>query len=156
MAEIPSTTDAYIAQVSEAFRPSITKLYQTINDNIPSEFQSCIAYKMLAWVVPFSIYPQGYHCNPDTPLPFVNVAAQKNFIAIYHMGLYADSQLKDWFVAEHQKRSAKKLDMGKSCIRYKKPEDIPFDLIAELFQKMNAQQWIDIYTKMLNASQKSK
>ena len=100
---------------------------------------------MPGWVVPLSYFNEGYHCKKDTPLPFINIASQKNFIALYHMGIYADASLLDWFVNEFPKHSSKKLDMGKSCIRFKKMEEIPFDLIAQLCQKMNRDQWIKLY-----------
>ncbi len=102
---------------------------------------------MIGYVVPHSIYPDGYHCLPELPLPFVNIASQKNFIALYHMGLYADPEILDWFVSEYPKHSERKLDMGKSCIRFKKPEQIPFDLIGELMQKISVDDWIAAYEK---------
>jgi hypothetical protein len=100
---------------------------------------------MPAWVVPHSLYPDGYHCTPKLPLPFINIASQKNFIAVYHMGIYATPQLLNWFVGEFPKHSNKKLNMGKSCIRFKKMDDIPFALIGELMQKMSPQDWIEKY-----------
>jgi Domain of unknown function (DU1801) len=106
-----------------------------------------MSYGMLGYVVPHSVYPDGYHCNPKTPLPFMNLASQKNFIAVYHMGVYAKKELLDWFVLEYPKYCKHKLDMGKSCIRFKKTEDIPYKLIGELTAKMSAEEWIDIYEK---------
>ena len=102
-------------------------------------------YGMIGYIVPHSTYPNGYHCNPKLPLPFINLASQKNFIALYHMGIYANPQLLDWFVAEYPKHSTQKLDMGKSCIRFKKMDQIPFDLIAELMQKITVNEWIKCY-----------
>jgi hypothetical protein len=96
-------------------------------------------------VVPHQLYPAGYHCDPKLPLPFINIAAQKNFIALYHMGIYANTQLLAWFTAEHTKRVKGKLDIGKSCIRYKKAENIPYDLIGELMQKITVKEWIEGY-----------
>ena len=100
---------------------------------------------MPAFVVPKSIYPNGYHCAPELPLPFINLASQKNCISLYHMGLYANTELHDWFVREYPKQCKYKLDMGKSCIRFKKMEDIPYDLIIELMKKMTTQNWIELY-----------
>jgi hypothetical protein len=100
---------------------------------------------MLGYVVPHEIYPKGYHCTPQLPLPFFNIASQKNSINIYHMALYADSNLYNWFVEEYPKHSTAKLDMGKGCIRFKKIEAIPFELIGELLSKINPQQWVEIY-----------
>ena len=100
---------------------------------------------MIGWSVPLETYPAGYHCTPGSPLPFLNLASQKNFIALYHMGIYADEELLNWFVAEYPKHCKRKLDMGKSCIRFKKQEEIPFELIAELVQKMSPKDWISLY-----------
>ena len=134
----------------------MNRLYITITSNLPHGFDQGMSYGMLTWVVPHSIYPNGYHCDPKQALPFLSLASQKNFIALYHMGIYADKALYDWFVAEYPKHSKTKLDMGKSCIRFKKPENIPFDLLAELFQKMTPADWIMQYEKMLNAPRETK
>jgi hypothetical protein len=104
-----------------------------------------MSYGMIGYVVPKSIYPSGYHCDTKLPLPFINLASQKNFIALYHMGIYADEKFLNWFVNEFPKHTKAKLDMGKSCIRFKKPEQIPFELIAELVSKISVQNWIDLY-----------
>jgi len=102
---------------------------------------------MLGWAVPHKLYPGGYHCTPEQPLPFLSLASQKNFIALYHMGLYSDKKLLAWFQSEWKKASPRKLDMGKSCIRFKRPGDIPFELIGELATTFTPQQWIDVYSK---------
>lgn len=104
---------------------------------------------MLWYCVPHSIYPAGYHCKPEQPLPFAAIASQKNFIAVYHMGIYADAALMKWFTEEYPKHSKKKLDMGKSCMRFKKPEDIPMKLIGELMTKMTVKEWVALYEKNL-------
>jgi uncharacterized protein YdhG (YjbR/CyaY superfamily) len=150
-----NTVEEYIEQVSEDKREAIISLREIIRKNIPKGFVECIRYNMIGYVVPHELYPKGYHCDPKLPLPFVSIAAQKNFIAIYHMGIYADPLLLDWFVSEHNKRVKGKLDMGKSCIRYKKPEQIPLDLIAELMQKISVQQWIAGYEKAFNKESKN-
>lgn len=123
------------------------KLRSVIRKNLPKGFKEGMGYGMLGYSVPHSIYPAGYHCDPKQPLPFMSIASQKNFIAVYHMGIYAMPELYKWFVGAHAKASAKKLDMGKSCIRYKKPEDIPFELIGELASKLTPQDWINVYEK---------
>ncbi|MBP1167379.1 uncharacterized protein YdhG (YjbR/CyaY superfamily) [Chryseobacterium sp. PvR013] len=135
----------YISKIPEERQEAFKKLYDTVNDNLPKGFEEATNYGMVGWVVPLKTYPAGYHCTPGTPLPFLSVASQKNFIALYHMGLYSTPELLDWFVAEYPKHSKKKLDMGKSCIRFKKVEDIPFELIAELSKKITADDWIKIY-----------
>ena len=100
---------------------------------------------MIGYYVPHSVYPDGYHCDPKTPLPFMSFASQKNSVNLYHSGIYAKKELHDWWVKEYPKHSSRKLDMGKSCVRFKKLDDIPFELIAELAQKMSCQEWIDLY-----------
>jgi uncharacterized protein YdhG (YjbR/CyaY superfamily) len=140
-----NNVDEYIEQVSEDKREAMTELRNVIKNNIPKGFEECINYGMIGYVVPHKLYPAGYHCDPKLPLPFINLAAQKSFIALYHMGIYANPQLLAWFTSEHAKRVKGKLDMGKSCIRYKKKEQIPFDLIAELIQKVSVNQWIESY-----------
>ena len=135
----------YIKQLPEERKPIIEKLRTIIQKNIPEGFEECIMYNMLGWVVPYSIYPNGYHCKPKTPLPFLNLANQKNFIALYHMGIYAQPHLLEWFQEEYPKHAKYKLDMGKSCIRFKRMDDIPYDLIEELMTKMTPSDWISIY-----------
>lgn len=141
------TVDEYISKVPAEKTEAISKLRETIRDNLPTGFEEGIGYKMIAYYVPQSKYPAGYHCDPQVPLPFINIASQKNFIALYHSGIYADKNLLNWFVAEYPKHIKTKLDMGKSCIRFKKVENIPYDLIGELCQKMSAEEWIALYEK---------
>ncbi|MBV2165558.1 MAG: DUF1801 domain-containing protein [Kaistella sp.] len=147
--QIPANSiEEYLSNVPEERREAFQKVYNTISENLPKSFQESLSYGMIGWSVPLETYPDGYHCTPNTPLPFINLASQKNFIALYHMGIYADPELLHWFVNEFPKHSKKKLDMGKSCIRFKKPEDIPFELIAELVKKMSAEEWISLYEKL--------
>jgi hypothetical protein len=140
-----NTPSEYVAAIDEARRPAFSKLRDTILAHIPPDFTEDFGYGMIGYVVPHSIYPAGYHCNPKSPLPFVGIAAQKNFIALYHMGMYANPELLEWFVAEFPKYSKSKLDMGKSCIRFKKTTDIPYELIGKLMEKMSAEDWIQLY-----------
>jgi uncharacterized protein YdhG (YjbR/CyaY superfamily) len=144
-----TTVDDYIAELPEDRQHAMTQLRKAIKKNIPKGFKEEMGYGMMGYSVPHSLYPAGYHCNPKDPLPFLSLASQKNFIAVYHMGIYADPKLLKWFTDEYAKRVKGKLDMGKSCIRFKKPETIPFDLIGELASKMTAQEWIDLYEKKL-------
>jgi hypothetical protein len=137
----------YISKVPEDRKPYFKKLRQTILNNMTKGFEEQMNYGMIGYVVPKSIYPAGYHCDTSLPLPFVNIASQKNFIALYHMGIYANPKIHDWFVAEYPKHCKYKLDMGKSCVRFKKMEDIPFDLIAELMQKYTGVEWVKLYEK---------
>ena len=140
-----SSPAEYVASIPEERRDAFEKLRQTILENIPDGFQEEMSYGMIGYVVPHRLYPKGYHCDPKLPLPFVAIASQKNFVALYHMGIYAHPELLDWFVTEFPKRSKSKLDMGKSCIRFKKPEQIPFDLIGQLMQKMSPEEWVGMY-----------
>ena len=120
------------------------KLRQTISQNLPDGFEEGVT-SMIHFVVPFSRYPDGYHCPPKQPLPFISLASQKNFIALYHMGMYASPELLEWFTAEYPNHAKRKLDMGKSCLRMKKMDDTPYDLIGELVSKMTPEEWIKIY-----------
>lgn len=138
-------TEQYFEALPEERRAPMQKLHDIIVKNLPEGFKQGMGYGMLGWSVPHSTYPAGYHCDPKQTLPFLSIASQKKFIALYHMGIYADKELHDWFVAEYPKHVKTKLDMGKSCIRFKKPEAIPYELIGELVQKMTPQDWIALY-----------
>jgi hypothetical protein len=146
----PETTIVEIlANVAEDRKEAFTKLHQTIVSNLPQGFEPGFSYGMLGYVIPHSLYPAGYHCKPAEPLPFASIASQKNSINLYHMGIYLDPSLMEWFVAEYPKHSQQKLDMGKSCLRFKKTEHIPYDLLGQLMQKMTAEQWIALYERNL-------
>jgi hypothetical protein len=140
-----NTPEEYIAQIPEDRKAVFQQLREVIIANLPAGFEEVISYGMLGYVVPHSIYPSGYHCDSKLPLPFLAIASQKNFNAVYHMGIYADEKLLNWFMEEYPKHSNQKLDMGKSCIRFKKMEHIPMDLLAELMKKMTVGQWISLY-----------
>lgn len=145
MTSSATSPEQYINEAPEDRREALQKLRTTILENLPKGFQEGMGYGMIGYSVPHEIYPAGYHCDPKTPLPFMSFASQKNSINFYHMGIYADKQLYDWFVAEFPKHSKEKLDMGKSCMRFKKFEDIPFELLGELSKKMTPEQWISLY-----------
>ncbi len=139
------TPDEYLESLPEERKHAISELRKVIRKNIPKGFSEVMSYGMIGYVVPHSIYPPGYHCDPKLPLPFLNIASQKNFIAVYHMGVYADPKLLKWLTTEYSKISKTKIDMGKSCLRFKKPEQIPYKLIGELAGKMTPAQWIGVY-----------
>lgn len=143
------TPEAYVEQLPDDRKQVISKLRAVIGENLPPGFAEIASHGMIGYVVPHSLYPAGYHCNPKQPLPFMGLASQKNFVAVYHMGLYADQQLMDWFTSEYPKHSPARLDMGKSCIRFKKPEQVPFELIGELAAKLTPQDWISLYESKL-------
>ena len=139
------TIEKYLSTLSKERIDVMKKLISIIRKNLPNGFYEQLNYKMPSWVVPHSIYPDGYHCSPELPLPFLGLYSRKKFIALYHMGIYADPSLMNWFVKQYSHNCKYKLDMGKSCIRFKKMNDIPFDLIGELMRKMTPQDWIGKY-----------
>ena len=135
----------YIASLPADRKEVVERLHSIILENLPKGFTANIGYGMLGYSVPHSIYPEGYHCNPQLPLPFISLASQKNSINLYHMGIYADEALLSWFQTEYAKHCTSKLDMGKSCIRFKKLDQIPYELIGELCRKISVEQWISTY-----------
>ena len=135
----------YTNSLASDRKTTIIQLINVIEQNIPKEFEKVMNYGMPSFVIPHSIYPNGYHCDATLPLPFIGVSNQKSSISLYHMGLYADSELLNWFKSEYPKHSNTKLDMGKSCIRFKKFNEIPYELIGILSNKMTVKNWIDIY-----------
>jgi len=140
-----TTVEQYLEELPEERKEAMNKLRNTILENLPAGFSETMSYGMIGYVVPHSEYPAGYHCNTKLPLPFMNIASQKNFIAFYHSGIYAQRELHDWFVGEYPKYVSNKLDMGKSCVRFKNINKIPYELLGELVTKMSMQEWIDIY-----------
>jgi hypothetical protein len=141
--------DEYLSLLPEDRQGPMQQLRKVIRDHLPDGFEETIGYGMIGYVVPHSRYPQGYHCNPKLPLPFINIASQKNYIALYHSGIYANPELQKWFVEAYAKQVSGKLDMGKSCIRFKKPELIPFKLIGDLCEKVTVDEWIETYEKAI-------
>lgn len=149
----PLAVSQYIENiVNQEYRDAIVRLRNLIIEHLPSGFSEEISYGMIGYVVPHTAYPSGYHCNPKLPLPFLSIAAQKNFVALYHMGIYADPDLLSWFTAQWPHHSKSKLDMGKSCIRFKKPDAIPYELIGQLLEKMTVSQWIGLYESQLKTT----
>ena len=144
-----TSPEDYIKQVPEERQNALKKLRKVINDSLPKGFEEGIQYGMIGYYVPHSLYPDGYHCDPKTPLPFMSFASQKNSVNLYHSGIYAIPEIHDWFVKEYPKHNSRKLDMGKSCIRFKKVDDIPFELIAELCKKLTPKGWIEVYERAL-------
>jgi len=149
MQSIAKTPDEYIAGLPDDRKDAISALRKAINDNLPKGFKEGMSYGMIGWVVPLETYPAGYHCDPSQPIPFMSIASQKNHIAIYSMCVYSDNSLMEWFREAWPQYSSKKLDMGKSCIRIKKPNDVPLELIGKLASKVTPQQWIELYEKAL-------
>lgn len=146
------TVDQYLTEIPAERQDAVNKLRKVIKKNLPKGFKEDMGYGMIWYGIPHSLYPAGYHCDPKQPLPFMGLASQKNSINLYHMGLYADPKLLDWFTKAYAQAVPGKLDMGKSCIRFKKPEQIPYDLIGELCSKMTPQDWIKLYESNLKKS----
>lgn len=144
-----NTIQEILSNIPEDRIEPFHKLHEAIVKNLPRGFEAAISYGALGYVVPHTIYPAGYHCKPSEPLPFASLASQKNSINFYHMGIYMDPKILDWFVSEYPKHSKQKLDMGKSCIRFKKFDDIPYQLIGELMTKMSVEDWVGLYESML-------
>jgi uncharacterized protein YdhG (YjbR/CyaY superfamily) len=142
-----TTVQQYMDELPEDRVEAMTKMRNTILENLPDGFEEAMSYGMVGYVVPHSIFPDGYHCDPALPLPFMNIASQKNFVAFYHMGIYADVELLEWFQTEYPNHCKRKLDMGKSCIRFKKMDDIPYDLLGQLVSKVSVDDWIKVYTE---------
>jgi uncharacterized protein YdhG (YjbR/CyaY superfamily) len=145
MQSTDNTIKDYLNELPEERKTAFSQLRNSIIQNIPKGFQEQMSYGMLGYVVPHAIYPSGYHCNPKLPLPFISIGSQKHFIVLYHMGIYLNPELLNWITTEYPKHSTLKLDMGKGCIRFKKIDQIPFDLIGELAGKMSVQEWIECY-----------
>ncbi len=139
------TVSEILANAPLEHKETFAKLHEVILNNLPTGFEAAVSYGMLGYVVPHSIYPAGYHCKPSEPLPFASIASQKKSINFYHMGIYAKPDLLEWFVAEFPKHSKQRLDMGKSCVRFNKINDIPYKLIGELIKKMSVKDWVELY-----------
>ena len=144
-----TTPEQYIVEAPEERQAYLNQLRLVINTNLPKGFEEGMQYGMIGYYVPHSIYPDGYHCNTKEPLPFMSFASQKNSVNLYHSGIYAVPEIYDWFVAEFPKHSKRKLDMGKSCVRFKKVDNIPLKLIGELCKKLSVKEWIEIYEKAI-------
>lgn len=151
MQSLMKTPEEYIESLPDDRKQVIGELRKVILENLPPGFTETMDYGMLAYVVPHSLYPHGYHCDPKHPLPFMNLASQKNFVALYHMGIYGDKKLLEWFTSEYGKHSKAKPDMGKSCIRFKKSHQVPYKLIGELAQKLTPEQWIAFYEENIKS-----
>jgi uncharacterized protein YdhG (YjbR/CyaY superfamily) len=151
-----ASPDQYFEQLPEDRQKAMNELRKVIKKNLPKGFTEGMGYGMVGYVVPLSLYPAGYHCDPKQPLPFMSIASQKNFIALYHMGLYANPKLLKWFTDAYAQEVPTKIDMGKGCVRFKKPEQIPFKLIGELVSKITAQEWIELYEKNLKSASSAK
>lgn len=155
MPSTAKTVNDYLNELPEERKEVFSKLRERILNTIPKGFEEQMSYGMLGYVVPHSIYPNGYHCNPKLPLPFISIGSQKNFIVLHHLGIYANPALLEWVTNEYPKHSTQKIDIGKGCIRFKKTDQIPFDLVGELAGKMSVEDWIECYKTQIK-NRKSK
>ncbi|MBX3115031.1 MAG: DUF1801 domain-containing protein [Fimbriimonadaceae bacterium] len=138
--------DEYLVQIPPERQAAFVRLREVINNNIDPRFEEGMQYNFPSWFVPHSIYPQGYHCDHKQPLPFISIGNQKNFIAFYGCFLYNDDGQRDWFIDQY-KKTGLKLDMGKSCVRFKKHDAIPFELIGESVARVSLEEFIATYEK---------
>ena len=148
----PTTVVTYLDALPQERKGPMEQLVTTIRTHLPDGFEEIINYGMPSWVVPHSTYEAGYHVDPKLPLPFLSVASQKAHVALYHMGVYASPPLLEWFVTAYPEHSTTRLNMGKSCIRFKKVANIPYELIGELCARLTPQQWIEIYEQQIKRS----
>jgi len=149
MPSTATTPEEYIAGLPAERKKPFEEIRKTIKKNLPKGFKECIAYGMIGYVVPLSVYPEGYHCNPSLPLGFMSLGSQKNFIVLHHLGIYGDQKLSSWFVDEYNKAGMGKVDMGKGCIRFKNMEKIPYKLIGDLCKKVTMEEWIKRYEAVI-------
>lgn len=140
-------TQTFISELTNPYKEGVLKIREVILQNLPEGFEEKVHGKMLYYVVPYSLYPAGYHCKPKQPLPFIALAPQKKYIAVHHMGMYAEPSLLTWFTDEYPKYSTEKADIGKGCIRFKKEDQIPYELLGKLMKKMSVEEWIKVYEK---------
>ena len=144
-----SSVQQYLEELPADRQPVMKALFEAMKAAFPPGFEATVGYGMIGFTVPHRIYPAGYHCNPKDPLPFAGLASQKNHISFYHMGVYADPALLEWFQKAYAERVPGKLNMGKSCVRFSNPAKVPIDLLAELCSKMTVNDWIALYEKQL-------
>ncbi|GAB4161633.1 MAG: DUF1801 domain-containing protein [Candidatus Dojkabacteria bacterium] len=144
---IKSEVEKYIAALPEDRKKAILEIRNAILTNLPKGFKETLNHGTIGYVVPHSLYPGGYHCDPKSPLPSINLASKANGFSLYHMGIYADPNLYNWFVDEYKRLVGKNPDIGKSCIRFKRMNEIPLQLIGDLISKVSANDWISQYSK---------
>lgn len=145
----------YLAELPEDRRKAIKIVRDVILKNLPKGYEEILQNGAIGYVVPHSIYPAGYHCDPKQPLPYVGLASQKNHMAIYMMCIYSDPDQEKWF-RDAWTKTGLKLDMGKSCVRFKKIEDVPLDVVGKAIKRVPVKKFIDFYEKIINTTLKSR
>lgn len=143
------TVQEYLSELPEDRRAAIEAVRATILEHLPDGYEETMQYGMITYVVPLSLYPAGYLGKKDVPLPYAALASQKNYMAVYLLGVYPNAAMHDWFVSEY-KKTGKKLDMGKSCVRFKTLQDLPVELIGEAVAKTSAEDYISAYEQARN------
>ena len=138
--------EQFLQSIPEERREPFLSLRNAIFENIPEGFEERISANGITYLVPLERFPAGYHTKANTPLALIWISNEKGFISLHHMGLYGNKKLLDWFAGEYAKQVPTKLDMGKACVRFKKMDQIPYPLIAELASKITVERWIEIYT----------
>ena len=140
------TVDEYLAGLPQDRRLALSAVRKVILDNLDKDYEEGLQYGLISYHVPHRVFPAGYHCDPSQPLCYAGLASQKNHMSLYLMSVYGDSDHKRWFETAW-KKTGKKLDMGKSCIRFKKLEDLPLELVGEVIRRVPAKKWIEIYQR---------
>jgi len=150
-----ATVEEYLKELPEDRRAAISKVRQVIRKNLPKGITEGMQYGMIGYSVPHKIYPAGYHCDPKQPLPFAGLASQKNYMSFYLCTVYQNTDLEQWMRAQFEAKG-KKLDMGKGCIRFKKVEDLPLDVIGEVVSRVPLADVIANYEGQLAAAKARK
>ncbi|MCB0826825.1 MAG: DUF1801 domain-containing protein [Armatimonadetes bacterium] len=155
MASKYASVQDYLDSLPEDRRVAIEAVREVILRNLPKGFEEGIQYNMIGYYVPHSIYPDGYHCDPKEPVPFISLASQKSHMAVYMFCIYASEELTNWFIEEY-KKSGKKMDMGKSCVRFKKLENLPLELVGEAVGKISLEEFVAMYEEQIPPSKRKK
>jgi hypothetical protein len=150
MPSAPKTVAEYLESLPEERRAVINAVRKVILEHLPEGYAECLQYGMIGYVVPHSIYPAGYHCDPRQPLPIAGLGAKKNYFALHLMAVYGDANTDQWFRKAYL-ATGKKLDMGKACVRFKKIDDLPLDVIAQLFARVPVKAYVDRVEKFLQS-----
>jgi hypothetical protein len=143
------TVDEYLRELSPDRREFVSAIRAAITDNLPPGFEERMSYGMIGYVVPHEHYPAGYHCDPALPLPFINLASQKASVNLYHMAIYTMPDLLSWFETAWSEATSVRLDMGKSCMRFKRLTTTPVELIGELASRVTVEEWIALYEEKI-------
>jgi hypothetical protein len=143
-----TTVGQYLKELPADRRAAISELRRVIRRNLPKGFQEGMQYGMIGYYVPHKLYPAGYHCDPKQPLPYVSLASQKNHMSLYLCAAYHNKRENDWFQKAWQE-TGKKLDMGKSCIRFKKIADVPLDVVAAAVARMSVDEFVEFYESVI-------